>query len=76
MTYRGTNTYLLGRHDLAVIDPGPLSDAHLGCHSWPPYSPTSVSAISSSPTAILIIPRLQHRWLNERGAPGPGLWRA
>ncbi len=29
MTYRGTNTYLLGTRDLAVIDPGPLSDAHL-----------------------------------------------
>ena len=23
MTYRGTNTYLLGARDLAVIDPGP-----------------------------------------------------
>ncbi|MGR3610539.1 MAG: MBL fold metallo-hydrolase [Sulfitobacter sp.] len=29
MTYRGTNTYLLGTSDIAVIDPGPLSDAHL-----------------------------------------------
>ncbi len=29
MTYRGTNTYLLGQRDIAVIDPGPLSDAHL-----------------------------------------------
>ncbi len=29
MTYRGTNTYLLGDKDIAVIDPGPLSDAHL-----------------------------------------------
>ncbi|MEX0281434.1 MAG: MBL fold metallo-hydrolase [Arenibacterium sp.] len=29
MTYRGTNTYLLGDHDLAVIDPGPSIDAHL-----------------------------------------------
>ncbi|WP_170557098.1 MBL fold metallo-hydrolase [Ruegeria atlantica] len=29
MTYRGTNTYLLGERDLAVIDPGPLSDTHL-----------------------------------------------
>ena len=29
MTYRGTNTYLLGESDIAVIDPGPLSDAHL-----------------------------------------------
>jgi glyoxylase-like metal-dependent hydrolase (beta-lactamase superfamily II) len=29
MTYRGTNTYLLGEHALAVIDPGPQSDTHL-----------------------------------------------
>ncbi|WP_122076246.1 MBL fold metallo-hydrolase [Pseudophaeobacter sp. EL27] len=29
MTYRGTNTYLVGTTDLAVIDPGPDMDAHL-----------------------------------------------
>lgn len=29
MTYRGTNTYLLGETALAVIDPGPLDDNHL-----------------------------------------------
>ncbi len=29
MTYRGTNTYLLGHRDIAVIDPGPTSEAHL-----------------------------------------------
>lgn len=29
MTYRGTNTYLLGETDVAVIDPGPDSAAHL-----------------------------------------------
>ncbi len=29
MTYRGTNTYLLGTQGLAVIDPGPASAAHL-----------------------------------------------
>lgn len=29
MTYRGTNTYLVGTTDLAVIDPGPDDPAHL-----------------------------------------------
>ncbi|SLN10685.1 MBL fold metallo-hydrolase [Ruegeria meonggei] len=29
MTYRGTNTYLLGIRDIAVIDPGPQSAPHL-----------------------------------------------
>jgi len=29
MTFRGTNTYLLGNRHLAVIDPGPEDEAHL-----------------------------------------------
>lgn len=29
MTYTGTNTYILGKSTLAVIDPGPDDDAHL-----------------------------------------------
>ncbi len=29
MTYRGTNTYLLGTRGLAVIDPGPEDETHL-----------------------------------------------
>jgi glyoxylase-like metal-dependent hydrolase (beta-lactamase superfamily II) len=29
MTYRGTNTYLLGHRGIAVIDPGPISAPHL-----------------------------------------------
>ncbi|MBO9452692.1 MBL fold metallo-hydrolase [Tropicibacter sp. R16_0] len=29
MTYRGTNTYLIGDRELAVIDPGPTSPEHL-----------------------------------------------
>lgn len=30
MTYRGTNTYLVGTRGLAVIDPGPRDTVHLG----------------------------------------------
>ncbi|MBV2360918.1 MBL fold metallo-hydrolase [Thalassococcus sp. CAU 1522] len=29
MTFRGTNTYLLGDREIAVIDPGPEDDTHL-----------------------------------------------
>lgn len=29
MTYRGTNTYLIGTRQLAVVDPGPMDQAHL-----------------------------------------------
>lgn len=29
LTFKGTNTYLVGKRALAVIDPGPESDAHL-----------------------------------------------
>ena len=29
MTYRGTNTYLLGQSEIAVIDPGPDESSHL-----------------------------------------------
>ncbi|MGB8842799.1 MAG: MBL fold metallo-hydrolase [Aliidongia sp.] len=28
-TFKGTGTYLVGRHDVAVIDPGPADPAHL-----------------------------------------------
>lgn len=29
MTFRGTNTYLIGSQEIAVIDPGPRDDTHL-----------------------------------------------
>ena len=29
MTFKGTNTYVIGNAELAIIDPGPLSEQHL-----------------------------------------------
>ncbi|MFC0283795.1 MBL fold metallo-hydrolase [Camelimonas abortus] len=29
-TFRGTNTYIVGRGEVAVIDPGPLDERHIG----------------------------------------------
>ncbi len=29
MTFRGTNTYILGDTDIAIVDPGPISETHL-----------------------------------------------
>ncbi|HCO59778.1 MAG TPA: MBL fold metallo-hydrolase, partial [Porticoccaceae bacterium] len=29
MTGPGTNTYLLGREEIAVLDPGPIYDSHV-----------------------------------------------
>ena len=28
MTFKGTNTYVVGDAELAIIDPGPISDQH------------------------------------------------
>ena len=28
MTFKGTNTYIVGDAELAIIDPGPISDVH------------------------------------------------
>ena len=28
MTFKGTNTYVVGDTELAIIDPGPISDVH------------------------------------------------
>ncbi|MFK7744365.1 MAG: MBL fold metallo-hydrolase [Roseobacter sp.] len=52
MTYRGTNTYLLGHKDLAVIDPGPASDAHLDA---------ILSAVSTGQRIAQIIVTHSHR---------------
>ena len=28
MTFKGTNTYVVGDNELAIIDPGPISEVH------------------------------------------------
>ena len=30
MTFKGTNTYVIGYDELAIIDPGPLNEEHFG----------------------------------------------
>ncbi|MEO0939805.1 MAG: MBL fold metallo-hydrolase [Pseudomonadota bacterium] len=46
MTYRGTNSYIVGQADLAVIDPGPESAAHLEA---------ILSAIGATPVRMIIV---------------------
>lgn len=46
MTYWGTNTYLLGDSDLAVIDPGPADDAHLDA---------LIDAIAGRPVGAILV---------------------
>lgn len=61
MTYWGTNTFLIGDHDVAVIDPGPDHPDHLR-RSWMRCLRHRVSHISLSPTRIWIIPALPNRY--------------
>lgn len=46
MTYRGTNSYIVGGADLAVIDPGPDSGAHLDA---------ILAAIGAAPVRMIIV---------------------
>jgi glyoxylase-like metal-dependent hydrolase (beta-lactamase superfamily II) len=74
MTGPGTNTYILGESDLAVIDPGPASDAHvraiidaaggrlkwiLVTHTHPDHSPAA--GLLAAATGALLL-----------GRPAPG----
>ncbi len=56
-TFHGTNSYLVGRDTLAVIDPGPDDDCASSRHCSKP-SGSGRSATSSSATRIATI----HRW--------------
>ncbi|WP_292238457.1 MBL fold metallo-hydrolase, partial [Mesorhizobium sp.] len=45
-TFHGTNSYLVGRDTLAVIDPGPDDDEHLG---------TLLTAIGGRPVSHIFV---------------------
>ena len=55
-TFHGTNSYLIGRETLAVIDPGPDDDAHLRA-LLEAHRQTGRSATFSSATPIATILR-------------------
>jgi glyoxylase-like metal-dependent hydrolase (beta-lactamase superfamily II) len=68
MTGPGTNTYLLGVHDVAVIDPGPATDSHVDAvvdaaglalrwvlvtHTHPDHSPAAALLARRTGAALL-----------------------
>ncbi|MCG3187476.1 MAG: Hydroxyacylglutathione hydrolase [Rhodocyclaceae bacterium] len=68
MTGPGTNTYLVGEHECAVIDPGPVIDSHvdailsaaagklrwiLGTHTHPDHSPAAARLAKETGAEIL-----------------------
>ena len=75
MTGPGTNTYLFGVAEIAVIDPGPDIDAHidaiieaaaapirwvLATHTHPDHSPGAVSLVRRTGAELLGLPAPQH----------------
>lgn len=68
MTYWGTNTYLVGTRDLAVIDPGPDLDAHLAAILAAVPAGGSVSHILVTHAHLDHSP-LSRRLARETGAP-------
>ncbi|WP_293447185.1 MBL fold metallo-hydrolase [Planktotalea sp.] len=68
MTYRGTNTYLLGHHDIAVIDPGPDSDPHLAAIMAACTSPQRITQILVTHSHVDHSP-LAKRLSEKTGAP-------
>ncbi len=59
MTYLGTNTYLIGRDALAVIDPGPADESHLA---------SLLQAIDGRPVEHIL---LTHSHLDHSPLAGP-----
>ena len=75
MTGPGTNTYLFGVAEIAVIDPGPDIDAHidaiieaaaapirwvLATHTHPDHSPGAVSLVRRTGAELLGLPAPEH----------------
>jgi len=50
-TYKGTNTYILGSDDLAIMDPGPDDDAHFEA---------TIKAIAGRPVSHILITHTHH----------------
>jgi len=84
MTGPGTNTYMVGENDIAVIDPGPAIDEHIdeiveksnGCVRWilaththPDHSPAVVSLASKTGAEVLGMPAPDGQHQDKTFAP-------
>ena len=75
MTYRGTNTYLLGTRGLAVIDPGPENEAHLHAILAAVRPGQEITHILVTHSHIDHSP-LSRALSKTTGAPAPGVRRS
>ncbi|UYV39347.1 MBL fold metallo-hydrolase [Rhodobacteraceae bacterium D3-12] len=77
MTYRGTNTYILGTRGLAVIDPGPENESHLAAILNAVEQGQKITHIFVTHSHVDHSP-LSHALAHETGAPvlALGDWQA
>lgn len=84
MTGPGTNTYLFGAAEIAVVDPGPASDAHvdaivatagapirwvLATHTHPDHSPGAAPLAGRTGAQVLGLPAPEHGPQDETFQP-------
>jgi glyoxylase-like metal-dependent hydrolase (beta-lactamase superfamily II)/8-oxo-dGTP pyrophosphatase MutT (NUDIX family) len=84
MTGPGTNTYLVGDKDLAVIDPGPAIDSHIAAvlaagagrirsvictHTHPDHSPAAAAIKAASGAVLIGWPAPEHPGQDRSFAP-------